>query len=50
MRKDWASSFVLPPFVLDSTYKLYHMIFVFFCLTYFTQYEFIYKMEIESQI
>ena len=24
---------------LDSTYKRYHMIFVFLCLTYFTQYD-----------
>ena len=30
------SSFV--PFFLDSTYKRYH-IFVFLCLTYFTQYD-----------
>ena len=27
------------PFFLDSTHKQYHMIFVFLCLTYFTQYE-----------
>ena len=31
------SSFV--PFFLDYTYKWYHMIFVFLCLTYFTQYD-----------
>ena len=24
---------------LDSTYKRYHMIFIFLCLTYFTQYD-----------
>ena len=24
---------------LDSTYKQFHMIFVFLCLTYFTQYD-----------
>ena len=24
---------------LDSTYKLYHLIFFFLCLTYFTQYD-----------
>ena len=29
-------SFVL--FCLDSTYKWYHMVFVFLCVTYFTQY------------
>ena len=33
----WRSS--LYPFLLDSTYKQYHMLFVFLCLTYFTQYE-----------
>ena len=33
----WRSS--LYPFLLYSTYKQYHMLFVFLCLTYFTQYE-----------